>query len=198
MNDSSWTEQLLVAADRQRTTGDPRDFWAIVSHELRAPLAAIQGYTGLLASGRPGPLNPRQREFLAGAEGELRNLHRRLECLLAACRLLFAATAAAAEPTSLNGLVAGVLQPLAEAAAARGVRLESSIDESQDRATIDIIGAARADVADLDVFLVALGLQFECRGCVLVGHAAGEMKRRLEVALPEREPERERSSDARR
>ncbi len=44
------------------------DFVSAVSHELRAPLAAIKGYAALMARGQFGPLNPQQAERLAKIE----------------------------------------------------------------------------------------------------------------------------------
>lgn len=62
-------------ADLQELDRLKSDFLATVSHELRAPLTAILGYSDMLKSGFAGALNEEQREY---AE----TIHRRGELLL--------------------------------------------------------------------------------------------------------------------
>ncbi|HBM45994.1 MAG: PAS domain S-box [Parcubacteria group bacterium GW2011_GWF2_38_76] len=40
------------------------EFVSIASHQLRSPLTAIKGYTGMLLDQDPGPINDKQREYL--------------------------------------------------------------------------------------------------------------------------------------
>ncbi|HEY3782947.1 MAG TPA: ATP-binding protein [Fimbriimonadaceae bacterium] len=40
------------------------EFLASMSHELRTPLNGIIGFTEFLSEGKPGPINPKQREYL--------------------------------------------------------------------------------------------------------------------------------------
>ena len=40
------------------------DFFSMVTHELKTPLTAIEGYTKLMLMGRPGPINEEQERFL--------------------------------------------------------------------------------------------------------------------------------------
>lgn len=56
--------------------------WSRCAHDLRGPLAAIQGFTGLLAAGKAGPLNSRQQEFLDGSQFQQGVLRQRLEAFL--------------------------------------------------------------------------------------------------------------------
>lgn len=40
------------------------DFHSMIAHDLRSPMSVIQGYVSLMASGKTGPVNPTQAEFL--------------------------------------------------------------------------------------------------------------------------------------
>jgi len=64
--------EALEAADRLKS-----DFIKHVSYELRTPLNSIAGFAELLASEEPGPLNPRQRDYvrdIVAASGTLTSL----------------------------------------------------------------------------------------------------------------------------
>jgi PAS domain S-box-containing protein len=59
------TAQLEVANRGLELAGRHKsDFLAGMSHELRTPLNAIIGFTELLFDEKPGPLRPRQKEYL--------------------------------------------------------------------------------------------------------------------------------------
>jgi signal transduction histidine kinase len=60
------TCELQLAKDRAEAAGRAKsEFMASMSHELRTPLNGIIGFSEFLVDGRPGPLNPKQKEFLA-------------------------------------------------------------------------------------------------------------------------------------
>ena len=50
-----------------------------LAHSLKTPLAVIQGYAGLLATGQPGPLNATQAEFLRGIDAKIIEVTRLLD-----------------------------------------------------------------------------------------------------------------------
>lgn len=64
-----------------------RDFLSVVTHELKTPLTAIEGYTKLLLMGKAGPLSDRQRTFLDTVQDQTGNLKTMIQDLLDITRL---------------------------------------------------------------------------------------------------------------
>ena len=56
------------------------EFVSIASHQLRTPLTALKGYTGMLLDGDAGPINDKQREYLV----EIKNSNDRMIGLITA------------------------------------------------------------------------------------------------------------------
>ncbi len=48
----------------QEKTQELREFFSLITHDLKVPLAASQGYTALLLKPKTGPLNEKQQKFL--------------------------------------------------------------------------------------------------------------------------------------
>jgi PAS domain S-box-containing protein len=62
---SERTAQLQTANVELQIAAETKDkFLANMSHELRTPLNAIIGFAGFLVDGKPGTLNPKQKEYL--------------------------------------------------------------------------------------------------------------------------------------
>jgi PAS domain S-box-containing protein len=58
-------EDMRRARDKeQRANRAKSEFLSRTSHELRTPLNAIMGFAEFLIEGKPGPLNPKQKEYL--------------------------------------------------------------------------------------------------------------------------------------
>jgi PAS domain S-box-containing protein len=62
-------EQSLQEANRMKS-----EFLANMSHELRTPLNGIIGFTEFLFDGKPGPLMPKQKEYLGDVLSSARHL----------------------------------------------------------------------------------------------------------------------------
>ena len=68
-------EQILKANKELQMLDLAKDeFVSIASHQLRTPLTALKGYTGMLIDGDAGPINDKQREYL----GEIKNANDRM------------------------------------------------------------------------------------------------------------------------
>ena len=102
----------------------PRDeFQSLIAHDLRSPLAVIQGYAGLLATGQPGPLNDTQREFLGGIDTKIVEVTRLLDDFLDYGRLEAGALDLRCVPVCVEDVVARVLSESSRRAGARSIRL---------------------------------------------------------------------------
>jgi two-component system, OmpR family, phosphate regulon sensor histidine kinase PhoR len=111
-------ENLLVedlrALDHARS-----DFFATVSHELRAPITTIEGYVEMLTDGEAGGLTPQQRKMLDTIDRSSIRLRGLIEDLLTLAKLESGAFDPVLQPVDLAGLLADSLaeiQPSATAA----------------------------------------------------------------------------------
>ncbi|MCK6507499.1 HAMP domain-containing histidine kinase [Myxococcota bacterium] len=64
-----------------------REFLSVITHELKTPLTAIEGYARLLQRGKAGPLQDRQREFVDTIAGQSAVLKTMVQNLLDTSRL---------------------------------------------------------------------------------------------------------------
>ncbi|RME28536.1 MAG: sensor histidine kinase [Deltaproteobacteria bacterium] len=60
----SWVVVLRDVTAARALDAMQREFVSVVTHELKTPLTAIEGYARLLLRGKAGPLQPRQAEFV--------------------------------------------------------------------------------------------------------------------------------------
>ncbi len=109
----------------------------MVSHELRAPLTATEGYIRFLMQCESGPLNPEQMDLLNTALNNLNRLEHFVNDMLDLAKMeagrlqyRFAAADAAA-------LIREVLETFRFAAEEKGVRLDCDIPEGLSRARVD-------------------------------------------------------------
>jgi two-component system, OmpR family, phosphate regulon sensor histidine kinase PhoR len=115
-------ENLLVedlqALDRARS-----DFFATVSHELRAPLTTIEGYVEMLADGEPGAITPQQRTMLDTIERSSVRLRSLIGDLFTLSKLESGAFEPVFQPVDLAGLLADSLAAIRPSAAAAKLTL---------------------------------------------------------------------------
>jgi len=120
----------LATANRELET-----FTYSVSHDLKAPLRGIDGYSRLLLEDHQAQLDEEGRLFLANVRQGVDQMNQLIEDLLAYSRM---------ERRDLHGvsldlprLVAGVLNERADEIAARGMRVELELDALQAHADAD-------------------------------------------------------------
>jgi len=116
--------QTSALAGKER---EQRDLLANVSHDLRTPLASIQGYLELLLL-REGSLDAAEaRNYLETAARQSERLGRLVADLFELTRLEADSTQAESEDFPLGELAHDVTQKFAADAARRGVRLEARV-----------------------------------------------------------------------
>ena len=115
--------QRLVDADRAKD-----DFIATVSHELRTPLNAITGWTGMI---RAGSLPPEKQTYALEVIARNAQLQTQLvEDLLDVSRITSGKLSLDVDIVELVSLVENVLEGMALAAEAKGIRFKRMLDSN--------------------------------------------------------------------
>lgn len=73
-------ETELINKELRSLDAAKDEFVSIASHQLRTPLTALKGYTGMILDGDAGPINDKQREYLV----EIKNANDRMIGLITA------------------------------------------------------------------------------------------------------------------
>lgn len=121
-------------------------FVSMVSHEIKAPLAAIEGYLkiieGGLASGGPGESSRMVARCLVRAE-ELRKMVSELMNIVAMEKGQFTIKRV---PVEIEGIVAEVVESFSEKAAAQGVKVSLELPEAKVRKRVLVDGGSMHSV----------------------------------------------------
>ncbi|MGQ9602163.1 MAG: ATP-binding protein [Candidatus Bipolaricaulia bacterium] len=119
MKELEEVNKRLVELDRLRT-----HFLAIASHDLKAPLAAVQSYLGVLLGGFVGELTDRQREMLSRSSLRLKELLNLINDLLDATRIEAGQIVQEMEEIELQPVVESALENVRSQAGEKGLKLE--------------------------------------------------------------------------
>lgn len=134
---------LHDVTERRRLEAMRRDFVAQISHELRTPVAAIQGYAETLLSGRPD--EPTRAEFLEVIHRQARRMGRLVADLLRLAELEARPAAQVREErVELARVTAHVLETVRDRAAEASVTISADVPAEL---------AARSDPDDLEQVL---------------------------------------------
>jgi len=108
--------------ERRRLQELRRDFVHMISHDVKAPLAVIQGFSQMALKGSDGPLPVQQAEYLGQIQGASRRIERMMEQFLAA-EELDAAGPWEPQPGPAATLAEGVVRSFRPEAEAQGIEL---------------------------------------------------------------------------
>lgn len=125
--------RLRAEAARARLADASRHksaFLASMSHELRAPLNAIIGFSDVLVELDGHDLDPRQREYAAEIGDAGRQLLVLINDILDLAKLQAGQLVLVRAPTSAATLVQGVVSAAQDVAAARSVELATSVPDA--------------------------------------------------------------------
>jgi signal transduction histidine kinase len=113
------------------------EFLANMSHELRTPLNGILGFSELLLDERPGPLNPKQTEYLGDVLTSGRHLLQLINTVLDLAKIEAGRMDLSLSEFSLSEVVAGVCAVLHPIAGKRHIQLEENIAPGLERVRLD-------------------------------------------------------------
>ena len=115
-----------------------------VSHDLKNPIGAIDGYVQLLDAGVRGELTDGQREWTGRIGRALQSMLSLINDLLDVARVDSSALTFEKQPLPLAAILREALQSLQPVAEKQGVRIESDIAENLPHALADLSRARQA------------------------------------------------------
>jgi len=125
-----WLRQRLIALEEQKVR-----FLRHVSHELKTPLASLREGVALLSDRVGGDLTEQQAEITQIMQGNVRDLQRRIEDLLAYSRVVQHEQEVKFEDVDIKAVWRAVL--VRQALALRGKELEAKLELNVDQAWAD-------------------------------------------------------------
>jgi signal transduction histidine kinase len=133
----------LKALDHAKT-----DFFATISHELRAPLSSIEGYIELLSEEEAGPVTPQQRQMLKTVDRSASRLRSLIDDLFTLAKLESGAYATVTRPVNMAEVIAGAIDAVRPSVSA--AKLDLSATVPPDGLVVD------GDASQLDRVLINL------------------------------------------
>lgn len=98
-----------------------------VSHEMRNPLNAMVGFTGLLLSGSAGPINTKQHDYLKRVDDASHHLLSLVNDYLELARIMAGSLPLMIEDVQVEGEVKGVIDLIGQAAAEKHVLVRADV-----------------------------------------------------------------------
>ncbi len=158
---------LLKAQDADRLKSA---FLATMSHELRTPLNSIIGFTGVLAQGLAGPLNPEQTKQLGMVRQSSQHLLHLINDILDLSKIEAGQLEVKRSVCDLHGIVEEVLKLNLPAAQKKGLTLQCSFESS-----VGAVFSDRRRVEQILLNLVSNAVKFTETGEVTIEcSAAGD------------------------
>ena len=125
------TELQDAPADLARQPEHPHaDLMAMVSHDLRTPLAAIKEALSLLSETAAGQLDERQRRYLAVAREEIDRLNRMIDSLVEVSRMDSGKVVLHSDAVDLPELLSTAIESLSLLVSRRNLVVERNIQSA--------------------------------------------------------------------
>ncbi len=99
------TENMRLREELRRAEGATAEFVDFVSHELKQPMTAMQGYSKMLIMGIGGELTPTQRQFVDVIDANVERMGKLVNDLLEFCRLEAGRTHLSLTPVNVHDLL---------------------------------------------------------------------------------------------
>jgi len=145
------------------------DFISMASHELRTPLAAIKEGIGIVLSGKTGPVNERQEEFLDMAKRNLDRLARLITDILDFQKLEYGKMALKIEPHDINEVIREVCNTMMSLAQEKGLELITELALNLPPVKFD-----KDKITQVMTNLVSNAVKFTEKGKIIVTTGKGQ------------------------
>ena len=113
------------------------EFVSLVSHQLRTPLAAVQGFADVLLHEDIGQLSPQQAEYIQNIATATADMHTLVTSLLDVSRVEAGKLTMDLKPTYLRGILEDSLLQITKIVAEKQIQIITNIDEHIDKVMID-------------------------------------------------------------
>jgi PAS domain S-box-containing protein len=120
--------ERAARSEAERLSHVKDEFLATLSHELRTPLNAIQGWAALLRQPQMGAAD--RERGLASIERNTRSQAQIINDLLDMSRIISGKLHLEVQPIDLREVIAAAIEAVAPAAEARGVAIDTALDEA--------------------------------------------------------------------
>jgi PAS domain S-box-containing protein len=131
-------EDMRQARDKeQRANRAKSEFLSRTSHELRTPLNSIMGFAEFLIEGKPGPLNPKQKEYLQDIYNSGQHLLQLINDVLDLAKVEAGKMGLAPEKFSVRTVVESVCAGARPIARKHSIRLDVDVSPELMEVTLD-------------------------------------------------------------
>lgn len=145
---------MLRAMDRMKS-----DFVAMVSHELRAPLASVEQQLSVVLAGIIGEINERQKEMLGRAKERTHALLTLINDLLDLSKIEAGFVVQQKVPTQVTEVLKKVIELLKPDAGVKNISLQLSFSEG-----LPPVMADRGNMEEVFINLVSNGVKYTSEG----------------------------------
>lgn len=134
-----------IAKEREEE-GAQMEFISTASHEMRTPVASIEGYLGLALNPQTATIDERARKYLEEAHASSKHLGKLFQDLLDTTKLDDNKTKVHMVPVDLTDLVKNIMEGQMPAMAAKGLQYSFGSPDSRNGINIEQLAYASVDV----------------------------------------------------